>query len=140
MGLINDIKEELGSLEQTPKKLKQFSGLMLFVSGIFLYYFYPWKPSFWLGSFSVFSVIFLIGLFIPSAVRKIQRLWMGLAFIMGWFVSRFLLGLIYFFIVAPIGAISRVFGKRFIETAFKTDSGSYWKKRANPKIDYTKMS
>ena len=139
MSLINDVKEELGNLEQTPKKLRQFSGLMFVVSSALLYYLYP-HIGFWFGAFIVFFVIFLQGIFKPKSLKTTHKLWMGLAFFMGWFVSRFLLTLIYFIILTPIGLLTRLFGKVFIETGFKTNSDSYWNKRVNPKIDYTKMS
>jgi hypothetical protein len=140
MSLISDVKEELGNLDQTPKKLRQFSMLMFVISSVILYNLYPWKIGFWFGLFTAFFVLFLIGIFRPQLVRKVNKLWMGLAFAMGWFVSRFLLSLIYFFIVTPIGLISRAFGKKFIKTGFNKDEHSYWEKRDNPKIDYTKMS
>ena len=140
MSLISDVKDELGSLEQTPKNLGQFSGLMFVISCAFLYYLFPWQLGFWIGFFSAFFVLFLVGIFVPRSIHHVHSLWMGFAFGMGWFVSRFLLGLIYFFIVTPIGLISRAFGKMFIETGFKSNEESYWKKRVNPKIDYTKMS
>ncbi len=140
MSLISDVNEELSNLEQTPKKLRQFSILMFVITCAFFYYFYPWGNVFWIGFIAVFFLQFLIGIFVPKAVRKVHTMWMKLAFIMGWFVSRFLLILIYFLIVTPIGLVSRVFGKKFIETGFKTNNVSYWKKRLSPKIDYTKMS
>jgi len=140
MSLISDVNEEINNLEQTPKKLRQFSGLMFLISCAFLYYFYPKEHGFWMGFFFVFFIVFLVGLYRPQSVKKIHRIWMKLAFMMGWFVSRFLLSLIYFFVVTPIGVFSRIFGKKFIETGFNPKEVSYWKKRKTAKIDYTKMS
>ncbi|KAA3613533.1 MAG: hypothetical protein D8M58_16760 [Calditrichaeota bacterium] len=140
MSLISDVNEEVNNLDQSPKKLKQFSLLMFLISSAGLIYFYFEPHGFWIGFFFVFFVVFFIGLFKPLFVKKTHKIWMKLAFIMGWFVSRFLLSLIYFFVVTPIGLITRIFGKKFIETGFGRNENSYWKKRVNPKIDYTKMS
>ena len=140
MSLISDVKEELSSLDQSTKQIRQFSALMLVAFAVLWYYAlqHHWD---WLATMSVLLFFFFLsGFRCGSSVRFVHKYWMGLAFVIGWFVSRFLLGLIYFFIVTPIGLISRVFGKKFIETGFKSNEESYWKKRVNPKIDYTKMS
>jgi saxitoxin biosynthesis operon SxtJ-like protein len=140
MSLIKDVKEELESLDQSIKKIRQFSALMLVVFGLLWYYALQVRMD-WLALLSVlFFFFFLSGFRCGSSVRFVHKYWMGLALVIGWFVSRILLGLIYFIIVTPIGLISRIFGKSFLALRFDPQKKSYWKKRAGAKIDYTKMS
>ncbi len=140
MSLISDVRDELDTLNQSTKQIRQFSTIML-VAFAALWYYALQNHFDWLATISIlFFIFFLSGFRCGSSVRFVHKYWMALAFGIGWFVSRLLLSLIYFVIVTPIGLISRMLGKKFIEAGFEKSKSSYWKKRINPKIDYTKMS
>ena len=49
---------------------------------------------------------------------------MGIAFAIGWIVSRAILILLFYFVVTPIGIIARFFGKKFIDISFLRSSES----------------
>ena len=50
---------------------------------------------------------------------------MTLAIILGFFVSRLLLSVIFYFVVTPIGLIMRMIGKDLLDLKLK-DRDSYW--------------
>jgi len=51
-----------------------------------------------------------LGLFFPPALGPIYRVWMKFGHVMGFINSRLILGLMYYLIITPIGAIMRLFG------------------------------
>jgi hypothetical protein len=60
------------------------------------------------------------GLFIPFFRKWIHKAWMGLAQIMGWFVSKILLTIIYFTLLTPIAILNRSLSKNsFQNTGWK---------------------
>lgn len=69
-------------------------------------------------------------------LKGIYRVWMGFAFVMGWFVSRIVLAIFFFLIITPVAMIARIVGKKFLHTEFKTGQSSYWiAKKSQPRYD-----
>ena len=80
--------------------------------------------------FVVISIIFIIfGFLIPIILKPIYIGWMSFAIILGWFMTRFILSLLFYLIVTPIGLITRVLGKDFLELKKEAFNGSYWNQR-----------
>ena len=65
---------------------------------------------------------------------NLYLLWMNFAVLLGWFMTRFILGLLFYIIVSPIGMILRLFGKEFLELKTKTKKSSYWNFKDNASI------
>lgn len=61
------------------------------------------------GGCALFLVI--IGFLIPPAAKVFHKIWMTIAFALGYVNSRILLTLIYFSVFAPYGLISRFAGR-----------------------------
>ncbi len=66
----------------------------------------------------------------------LQKVWMGIAVVLGYFVSRIILGVFFFGVFTAVRAVNRVIGKPLLDTAWnKTARDSYWIPR-DPE-DYT---
>jgi hypothetical protein len=63
---------------------------------------------------------------IPPLFRRLYKLWLGLSVVLGFFVSRMLLTLIFFLLITPIGLIMRATGKDPMERKIDTAAKSYW--------------
>ena len=61
----------------------------------------------------------------PKGFAPVYYSWMGLAIVLGAFVSRILLAILFYFIVTPIGLIARLFKKDFLNLK-QNKSESYW--------------
>ena len=75
-------------------------------------------------------VLFLLSVLIPGFLKPIYWVWMIFATIIGWIMTRVILSLLYFLIVTPIGLISRIFGKQFLELKWNKSSNTYWNYRS----------
>ena len=141
MSWINDVKIEIKNLDTSKKQLKNFGivvGTILLIIGIWIFF----------KSGSIFSYIFGIagliliigGLIFPKNLLKIYKFWMGIAFALGWLVSRIILVFLFYIIVTPIGLIARLFNKKFMDIDYKQKGDSYWiPKSKSHNIDYEKM-
>lgn len=58
-----------------------------------------------------------------------QKIWMTFACIMGFFVSRILLSVLFYVVLTPISIIMRIFGLKFLDKSFDKDTSSYWIER-----------
>lgn len=140
MSWIKDVKEEIKALEISKKILIKFG---LLIGGIFLllgFWIYYASQSF-IGIVFIISgaLLFIFGLLLPNSLSGVYKVWMGLAFAIGWIVSRVLLIILFYVGITTIGFIARLFGKKFLDIKFKDGKKSYWIKRDASEVDYTKM-
>lgn len=77
---------------------------------------------------SIALILVVIGLFVPKLAKLFHRVWMTLAFALGYVNSRILLTLIYFLLFVPYRVVSRLFGRDPLQIRQK-ESESYWHRR-----------
>jgi hypothetical protein len=135
MGLIEDVSEQLKSLDLTVKALRKFAltvGAVLFIIAGVLYFrktsYGPGSPYVWTLAAAAALLVFF-GLTLPSSLKWVYRRWMLAAFIMGWFVSRIILFLLYYMVITPIGLIAKLSGRDFLELKIDRQADSYWSVR-----------
>jgi hypothetical protein len=86
-------------------------------------------------------------LLIPAAVspvilRPLNKIWMTIAIILGWFMTRVILSILFYLVLTPMGWIAKIVGKEFLDINWKRKSDSYWIKRKKiniEKIDYERQ-
>lgn len=123
--------DEFKNLETTPRKLREF-GLLVgavfcLLGGLFL-----WRGREAYVYFFYLGIgLFSLGILWPVSLRVLYQAWMGLALVLGWVVSRVLLTLLFYLTVTPIGILSRISGKDFLDLKFKDGKDSYWIPRKN---------
>src|SRR3990172_9478986 len=65
------------------------------------YYFYFIFPSF---------AFIISGLVIPSLLKPIQKIWMSLAILMSWLMTRVILSVLFYLGITPIGLLAKLLG------------------------------
>lgn len=141
MSWINDVSYEAGKLEYSIKNLRKFGltiGTFFGLLGLWFIY----SNFFIIGQilFTTLSIILiLLGVFFTKRLKLVYRYWMTFAFILGWFVSRFLLTILFFLIIIPIAIIAKLLKKEFLSVNYTLNRKSYWVKKNSSKINYEKM-
>ena len=81
----------------------------------------------------VISITFLIlGLMNSKILSPLNRLWFKIGIILGTIISPIIMGIIFFFVVTPIGYLMRLFKKDVLNLKFN-DNKSYWIEKKGPK-------
>ena len=81
----------------------------------------------------VISIIFLIlGLINSKTLTPFNRLWFKFGILLGRIISPIIMGIIFFFVVTPIGLIMRIFGKDVLNLKFSKNK-TYWIEKTGPK-------
>ena len=62
--------------------------------------------------------------------------WMNFAVVLGWFMTRLILGLLFYIVVSPISLISRLFGKEFLDLKTSSLNRSYWNYKDNDSVSH----
>jgi hypothetical protein len=122
MSLWNEINEIASSKADLRKFGVTMAGAFGLLGGLAL-----WRAH----GFSVYLVaagaLFLaFGLVFPAALRPVQKIWMTLALLMGWVMSRVILAVTFFIVVTPIGLIMRLSGKDILDKRPGVRRDTYW--------------
>ena len=134
--------EEIKKIESGRKKLREFGlvvGGVLCALGAFLW----WRGR---GAYPYFLfpgfLLMITGAIFPGILKPLQKGWMTLAILMGWVMTRVLMGILFYLAITPIGLILRLTGKDLLDEKLEPEAKSYWKIRPQtPRVpvDYEKQ-
>ena len=87
---------------------------------------YPLKSNGVIKVWSIFlSLVFLIITFIkPNLFTFLNKLWIKFGILLGKIISPIIMGLVFFFVVTPVGILVKVFKKDVM--GLKRGKSSYW--------------
>jgi hypothetical protein len=133
--MIKTIISEIKEIKSTKKDLRNFGlvvGGVLVAIGAFLY----WKdrpahPYFLI----IGGALVLTGLLLPALLKPFQKVWMGFAVVMGFFMTRVILTILFFLVLTPLAIIAKLVGKRFLELKPDKTKMSYWNIRETKPLD-----
>ncbi len=81
----------------------------------------------------IVSLIFLIlGLINSNILTPLNKIWFKFGIFLGKIISPFIMGIIFFLVVTPIGSIMRLMGKDVLSLKFNNNK-SYWIEKTGPK-------
>ena len=94
-------------------------------------------PLFYEGSLRIWSVIIsiiflILGLTNSKVLTPLNNIWISFGIILGKVISPLIMGIIFFFVVTPIGVFMRIIGKDLLNLKF-TKQKSYWIENNQPK-------
>jgi multisubunit Na+/H+ antiporter MnhG subunit len=124
--------EEIRGIRSDRRDLRNFGFV---VGGVLLalasFLFWKDRPAWtWIGGIG--AALVTLGAILPASLLPLQKVWMTLAVIMGWIMTRIILSVLFFLVLTPIGLIARATGKRFLERRLHREADSYWKVREDP--------
>ena len=124
--------EEIKNIPHSKKDIKSFGitiGIVLFIiSGLLIYYD---NDAYQLIAI-IASIFISLGFIFPVLLKPIYFVWMTFAAILGWIMTRFILSIVFYFILTPIGLLTRMLGEDFLALK-KLPSDSYWNQRDSSK-------
>ena len=81
----------------------------------------------------IISLIFLVfGLLNSKILTPLNKLWFKFGILLGKIISPFVMGIIFFLVVTPIGLIMRLLGKDVLNLKYSKNK-SYWIEKNGPK-------
>ena len=129
------ISEEIRNIKSGKKELRQFGitiGVVLGLLGGWLL----WRGREGYYLVLITGAIFLsLGCILPLLLKPLHKLWMTLAVLLGWLMTRIILIILFFLVVTPIGLLARLSGKDFLNRKFDNNVSSYWIRRKTATAD-----
>ena len=81
----------------------------------------------------IVSLIFLIlGLLDSKILTPLNKVWFKFGILLGRVISPLIMGVIFFFVVTPIGMIMRILGKDVLNLKYNSNK-TYWIEKTGPK-------
>lgn len=117
--------KEIDEIASSKADLRKFGITMACASGLFgavaLWRGHSLHVFFW-GAGAFFLVF---GLVLPAALKPVQKVWMTLALLLGWVMSRVILTVTFFVAVTPIGLALRLGGKDLLDKKWGVKRDTY---------------
>lgn len=133
MNLIKAIISEFKTIKSGRKELREFGltiGIILVIlGGLLLWRHRPAYPYF----LTVGGLFIAFGLILPKALKPLQIAWMALGLVLGFFVSRIILMILFYAVITPIGLLTRLLGKDILDERIDKSKTSYWHRRQDGK-------
>lgn len=123
------IIQEIKLIDYSSKALKGFGltvGTVLLIIGALLFY-YGKDASLYFATAGIFLI--MSGFLVPNILKPFNFVWMSLAVLLGFFMTRLILSVLFYVIMTPIGLVARLFGKDFIDKKINRNAKSYWNYR-----------
>lgn len=131
MNILQEIREEIRAVYREPsgRDMTILALLFLVLPGVIgaslLFGKGAWSGYVWMGLGAVLCLTRLV----PPFFRKIYRLWIVLSVVIGYFISRVLLTIIFFVLITPTGFIMWLVRKDPMERKMDAAASSYWIKK-----------
>lgn len=136
------LKEEFKNIRETKKDLRKFGltvgGVLLLISVILFYFDKSAAPYFGV----IGGILFISGILIPQILKTLNKIWMGLAIVLGFFMSRLILTILFYVVLTPISLVAKLIGKKFISLDYDKSADTYWERRSEiqkKQIDYERQ-
>ena len=120
--------DELKNIKLANKDFKSFGfiiGIILSLFGLFLFY---KQIDYFIYFVSVGSTFLTLGLIAPKILKPIYVVWMTLAVVIGWIMTRLILSVLFYSVITGIAILTRIIGKDFLNLKIKNKE-SYWNNR-----------
>lgn len=128
--------QELRSIDSGRRALRSFGltvGAVLILVALILYWRHDWtaRPAeVWLAAAG--GVLIILGAAAPQILKPVQKVWMALALVLGYVMTRVILTIVFFGMMLPVGLLRRVFSGDPMHRAVDPHETSYWMKKTYP--------
>ena len=72
------------------------------------------------------AALILPALVYPPVLKPVHKVWMTVALLIGWVMTRVILTVLFFLVLTPIALIARLFKRNFLDLKLDRSARSYW--------------
>lgn len=127
----------MAEVEVNKKRIRDFGLVMLVVLSFIIPAFLSWRNDWEISSvswtlFTIGLILFVFSLARPLLLTPVYKAWMGLAIILGLFMTKVIISLVFYLIMTPIGIGRRLLVKDPLRIRSDKQAESYWSVKENP--------
>lgn len=118
--------DEIRKIKSDKKALREFGFVMAAFFGIIGVVAMFRGRAHFVHLLSVAMAFGILALTLPRVLLPLQKAWMALSIVIGFFMSRLIMVILFYGVLTPIGVVMRVFGKDVLDEKIDKNKASYW--------------
>ncbi len=132
--MFKEIISEIKNIKSSKEELKKFG--VVFTIVLIFFAFLLWRKHdtrytfFGLGALLVLT----LRVFEPMYLKPLQKIVMSFGIMVTTVLTQLTLLLVFYLVITPIGYLSKMQGKKFLDLSFKKSAGSYWQRLKNQEL------
>jgi Na+/proline symporter len=134
---MKEIFGEIKSIKESPADLRKFGltiGIVLLVIAAILLLTGKISYPVW----GIIGAAFIMaGMLFPVVLKPFNKVWMSLAIVLGWIMTRVILAILFYIGLTGVKFIAMIFNKRFLNLKIDPSADTYWEKRDKKPFDPT---
>lgn len=141
--MIRILREEIQALDFSRRSLRSFGwvvgGVLIAIAGVLLF------SRDWSGSVAIYilsavgAALVVLAFAAPTALKPVYLVWMTLAVVLGYIMTRVILTLVFFLVVTPIGAVLRMAGRDPLTRKPDPSLDTYWIEKSYPEDSRSRL-
>lgn len=137
---VHEIFEEIRGADVSDRAV-QATMRAFFVVGLVVSVWWSWTVGTWTSLVTwspalIAALLWGLAAWAPVLLRPLHLVWMTFALVLGFFMTRVILFLVFFTLVTPIGLVMRILGRDPLDKGTDKDAASWWIRR--PPSDLSK--
>ncbi len=132
---MKEIITEIKSIKESPSDLRKFGmtiGIVLIIIAAILL----WAGKTTYPIWGIIGIVFILaGLLFPVVLKPLNKIWMSLAIVLGWIMTRVILSILFYIGLTGVKLIAMIFNKRFLNLRIDPSADTYWEKREKKPFD-----
>ena len=111
---MKEIFSEIKNIKESPSDLRKFGltiGIVLLIIAAILLWTGKVSYPVWGG---IGALFILAGLLYPAVLKPFNKVWMTLAILLGWIMTRVILAILFYFALTFTRFIAMIFNKKFL--------------------------
>lgn len=126
MSFIKDIQREIREINTTDRMIRKFGIALLILTLIVGWFFWHKDQSFWFYIPAAGLFIAVLSLVFCPAVRCLYYPLAVIGVVLGFFISKMILGLMFYTFFSFVGVFTRLFGIDLLKKKIRKSKNSYW--------------
>ena len=121
--------DDIKKIKSGKKELRNFGftiGLIFAILGVAAFVRHKAVYT-WFGGITAFFIC--CGLIAPAVLKPLQKAWMAISIVIGFFMSRIILAALFYAVITPTGLIMKISGKDILDERIDKKRTSYWHER-----------
>ncbi|MBN2120403.1 MAG: hypothetical protein JW734_05055 [Candidatus Omnitrophica bacterium] len=127
------------SIKSTKKDLRKFGVISAVILLIWAGIFFRQNKGFYFWFFIASFLALLLAIIVPAVFKPVFLVLNFLVKAISALVAYFILGIIFYLVITPIGLIVRLFGRDFLDRKFSRKASTYWIERRDIKYDKSRL-
>lgn len=134
---MKEIFSEIKNIKESHSDLRKFGltiGIVLLIIAALLL----WTGKTTYPVWGIIGAVFILaGLSFPVILKPFNKVWMSLAIVLGWIMTRVILAILFYIGLTGVKLIAIIFNKRFLNLKIDPSADTYWEKREKKPLDPT---